>query len=130
MTDNVIDFEKHKTQNQTNKKQLPQFRISMSDKVWGFLKEELKLRGNNNLNKEDWDTYWGWNSKRQRNIKYKEKGVKIQVEAPMRMFSQGAPMFETDKNGNKKPLIRQHSFGKSFFHISQTELKRTGSDCK
>ena len=139
MTDNVIDFDKHKTQNQTNKKQPPEFRISISDRIWGFLKKELELQGNKNLNKEDWDTYWGWNSQRQRNIKSGEKGVRLEVKAPMRRFYRDAPLFKKhpktgkhllDKNGNKIPLITVDVFKKSFFHISQTELKRTGSDCK
>ena len=110
-----------------------------SEFVNELVTEAISKLSDKNLSKEDWDTYWGWNSQRQRNIKSGEKGVRLEVKAPMRRFYRDAPLFKThpktgkhllDKNGNKIPLITVDVFKKSFFHISQTELKRTGSDCK
>ena len=98
----------------------------MKDYIWKVLEENLKEKGETDLEKENWDTFWSWNNKRQRTIKTGEKGIKVKVKnIPTRVYlGMGIPQFEIDKNGNQKPKIRNRSFNKSFFNIRQTELKQ------
>jgi hypothetical protein len=95
----------------------------MKDKMWNELLKVLKKSKEKKLMQEDWDTWWGWNNTRQRTIKKGAKGVRIIMETPMRKFSRGCPLTETNKKGKVVPMIRMSKFKKSFFNIDQTELK-------
>jgi len=95
----------------------------MKDIMWNELLPVLKKMQHEDLERENWDTWWGWNNQRQRTITKGSKGVKISVVGkPMRKFHAGAPLTEI-VNGKERPMIRIQSFDKSFFNLKQTELK-------
>ena len=90
--------------------------------MWNKLLGVLKQIQHEDLERENWDTYWGWNNRRQRTITKGSKGVRIEVKGePMRQFYDGVPLTEI-VNGKERPKIRVSTFNKSFFNIKQTEL--------
>jgi hypothetical protein len=97
--------------------------LVMRQETWDLLKEELVNRGTepDRMMKEDWGTFWNFYNLRKRQVIKGQKGTKILIEGACPCFYNGAVIMETDKNGNQKPMIREQSFNKSFFHISQTQ---------